>query len=524
MVMWNGVVALAAVAVLSVGSPVFAGPITSADLGQLVLSTSTYTGSAGLITIGQTLPGGGLAVANGAYPAVFNNAGPDGSFGVTSPIFVDTINAKAAPGSNIVNTLNVTQLAANSGINLVTSFSSKSELALNLTPNGAGLTFMGYVATANQLDVSNSNTPGVVEPGNPVTTKPTYRAVALLNLNTDSLQVTNTNAYSGNNGRAVILGSNGTYYMVGNAGNGNGSTGITNGTGVQILTTGSTPADPNTIQAGSYNITQNGYPADKSSKDNNFRGETIFNNTLYVTKGSGSNGIDTVYRVGTAGTLPTGGPLDGPAAAGSISILPGFPTNLAKGAANTVSHPFGIWFANATTLYVADEGDGVMGDAAGSTTAGLEKWSLVGGVWKEDYVLQSGLNLGQNYTVSGTDFAGDSGSYTAATDGLRNLTGQVNADGTVTLYAVTSTVSNSGDQGADPNELVAINDVLSDTTAGQAAGESFQTIDSAVYGQVYRGVALAPTTTTPEPSTWFLLATGFAVMFFASKRRRATRG
>jgi hypothetical protein len=38
-----------------------------------------------------------------------------------------------------------------------------------------------------------------------------------------------------------------------------------------------------------------------------------------------------------------------------MCILNGFPTLLAKSSAG-VSYPFGIWFANSTTLYVADEG------------------------------------------------------------------------------------------------------------------------------------------------------------------------
>jgi hypothetical protein len=150
---------------------------------------------------------------------------------------------------------------------------------------------------------------------------------------------------------------------------------------------------------------------------------------------------------------------------------------------------------------------------------------LVNGTGIEDYVLQSGLNLGQNYTVTGIDFAGDSGSYTAATDGLRNLTGQVNADGTVTLFAVTSTVSTSGDQGADPNEVVAINDVLGDTLASQVTGESFQTIDSAVYGDVLRGVAVAPAqSAAPEAGTWAMLASGLALLGIGVVRRKRAAG
>ena len=67
------------------------------------------------------------------------------------------------------------------------------------------------------------------------------------------------------------------------------------------------------------------YPPDKSGKDDNFRGETIFNNTLYVTKGSGGNGIDTVFQVGAAGALPT----LLTASSTQVTILPGFPMGLA---------------------------------------------------------------------------------------------------------------------------------------------------------------------------------------------------
>ena len=49
----------------------------------------------------------------------------------------------------------------------MTSFSSKSELALNLSTNGRYVTFMGYVAPADALDVSNSNTPGAIDSDQP---------------------------------------------------------------------------------------------------------------------------------------------------------------------------------------------------------------------------------------------------------------------------------------------------------------------------------------------------------------------
>jgi uncharacterized protein (TIGR03437 family) len=393
------------------------------------------------------------------------------------------------PAGTLVNTM-----AIPPGM-VVTSFSSKSELALNLSPDGTAITFMGYVAPVNTIDVSNANTPMVYDPTNPAGGS-YFRAVVQVGAN-GAIQLTPTNAYPGNNGRAAVL-AKGLYYMVGNSNNGSGTPAdVVAAGGVQVATPGQA-ATTLPQQMGNFSITQltdpstgQPYAADKLGKDNNFRGLTIFNNTLYVTKGSGGNGVDTVYQVGNAGTLPT----LANAATAPITILPGFPTTLAKNATAASDYPFGIWFANATTLYVADEGDGVAADAAGSTTAGLQKWTLVNGTWKLAYVLQNGLSLGQPYTVVNYPAA-----LNPATDGLRNLTGKVNSDGTITIWAVTSTVSANGDQGADPNKLVTITDVLANTSATTAVSEQFTTLRTAAAGEILRGVAFAPTAGTSPMS------------------------
>ncbi|MDQ2724812.1 MAG: hypothetical protein M3Y36_04875, partial [Actinomycetota bacterium] len=197
-----------------------------------------------------------------------------------------------------------------------------------------------------------------------------------------------------------------------------------------------------------------------------------------------------------------------------MCILKGFPTDLAK---SPTSYPFGVWFANPTTLYVADEGSGdntyssatgTYTTAAASTMAGLEKWvfNSTTGQWNLAYTLQSGLHLGQPYTVSGYPDGTNSGPggtnlpWAPATDGLRNLTGRVNADGTTTIFATTSTVSGSGDQGADPNQLVSITDQPGATSA--PAAESFQPVVAPENGMVVRGVSFTPgTINTPPAST-----------------------
>ncbi len=382
------------------------------------------------------------------------------------------------------------------------------------------------------MDVSNANTPGEIDPTNPVAAG-YYRVVAEVNAG-GRIHYTLTNAYSGDNGRAAILNNSGgsnVIYTAGNAGNGSNPQpdGIIIGAGAQIMTPqrASEREQTKTVGAptpvGSFNVTQLGDKADKIGKDTNFRGLTVYNNVVYYTKGSGSNGVNTVYFVDTTGKacpatgvgvpqpgaeLPTSPIAYNPALLQTEGVTPynmcvlqGFPTTLAK---NATMFPFGMWFANADTLYVADEGDGTntysaatntYTDAAGQTTAGLQKWVFNGTSWNLAYTLTSGLNLGVPYTVPGYP-AGDNAAtglpWAPATDGLRNLTGRVNRNGTVTIWAITSTVSGSGDQGADPNKLVAITDPLS--ASSPAPWEQFVTVRAAGFGQVLRGVSFTPGT------------------------------
>ncbi|HEX8892916.1 MAG TPA: hypothetical protein VF783_06320, partial [Terriglobales bacterium] len=472
------------------------------------------------------------------YPFVFNNAPVDGSFGITSKLFLDQITT----GGRLINSLEIPN-SSQKGVpptkdQMVTSFSSKSEVALNLSTDGSYLTFMGYLAPINALDVSNSNTPGVVDPTNPVGEN-VYRVVALIDAK-GKLRYTLTNAYSGNNGRAAILnntdGAN-VVYTSGNAGNGANPQpdGVIIAAGAQILSpevksvVAQSPGLPTPV--GSFNITQLGYKPDKIGKDTNFRGLRIFDNVIYYTKGSGGNGINTVYFVDTTGTAcPSGGvglpapgatlPTSGldynpdPAVIQADGLVPynmcvltGFPTILAKSA---TLFPFGVWFANATTVYVSDEGNGAVGNtvatfydpAAAQTTAGLQKWifNSSSGQWELAYTLTNGLNLGVPYIVPGYPTGLNSGTggtgfpWAPATAGLRNINGVVNGDGTATIYAITSTVSGSGDQGADPNKLVVITDDVSAATL--PAAEKFTTLDSSRNGEVLRGVSFTPGTFT----------------------------
>jgi hypothetical protein len=510
--------------------------------GTLVISGSVYVGNASTVTPGEDLPPGcaggangssdvsvptttpntsitvsvpcGSASDNGEYPNLFdshnvwnNNANGNNDFGVTSPIFLEDITTNGIP----LRTLPIPSDL------VVTSFSSKSELALSRSVDGKSLTFVGYQGgpgcggfpvsptAPNLLDVSNSNTPGICDPTNPVISSweggfPTayYRAVIEVDAH-GHIQVTDGNAYSGDNGRAVIKGGNGLYYVAGNDNSGNIpkksilSTPIgidlVNATGAELLVPGQDPpVPPNVAMIGRLQL-----GSDKPGKDTNFRGVTIFNNTLYVTKGSGGNGINTIYQVGTPGTLPTGTAAE--LATVPITIPQGFPST--TDSTNT-AFPFGMFFANASTLYVCDEGDGnlvtpaVDGNVAtalAQTMAGVQKWVLQDGTWSMVYVLNNGMNIGAPYRVPNYPAA-----LNPATDGCRNLTGRVNRDGTVDIYAVTSTVSTNGDPGADPNKLMKVTDILNAKSLPTGHGfiGRFVTLRSARAREVFRGVAFAP--------------------------------
>lgn len=552
--------------------------------GNLLVSRSVY--DPGFTVAGQ-LPYNGNptgtgtaasavdAVTPGGFPYVFTNDANDANFGVTAEIYLD----QWAPGAtSAASSTDITALARQSGFDLSTSFPSKSELALNVSSDKSAVTFMAYNAPIDQIDISNSNTPGVVDPTNTDVAAPTYRTVAQLNLAKNTLTFTPTNAYSGNNGRAAVL-ENGTYYMVGNAGNSGSNPNptyaqldtLTMDTGVQSITPGSacafsqvigafssetganastyTPAtaggactlvgvngtitdpaastvfskktNPGGNQFGFTLAQVSGQSADKTGKDNNFRGLFVDpNGTMYVSKGSGSNGVNTVFQVGATGALANGGllPQNAP-----ITIVPGFPTTSAatlvtsststtatQPAASTLSqgvvYPFGMWVPsnNTNLMFVADEGDGGTAAYAPNGSGGLWVYQNTNGTWAPIAHIVQGLNLGQAYTVTDTNgtYGTKGASYTTTPDGLRNIVGQLNSNGSYTIYAVTSTVGSTAanasgvttpsttfDEGADSNQLVSI---TVSVTGSTVTTSGFKLLQTAPYGQVLRGVTLVP--------------------------------
>ena len=186
----------------------------------------------------------------------------------------------------------------------------------------------------------------------------------------------------------------------------------------------------------------------------------------------------------------------------NMCILKGFPTNLATSTSRRSTIPFGMWFANDHTLYVADEGDGdTTYSAATNTYIDSTRRRSRRPAWRSGCSTRqpaSGTSRTRcrpgSTSVSRTrcpvirPASTRSGRpdcpWSPATDGLRALTGRVNRDGTATIWAVTSTVSGGGDQGADPDKLVAISDRLDGPRHPRA-----ETVPDGPHGPVRPGAA-----------------------------------
>ncbi len=425
--------------------------------GTLIVSRVHYDGTAFTTT--------------DTFPTIFNDSSISG---ITAPIFLDEY--LPIPFLPRLGSLALT--------GIVTSFSSKSEGALMRSANGKFLTYMGYDAGAGLNGVSNSYTPGANLAGN---TLPLYnREVALIAADGTVNLTPETNAYSGDNPRAAITADGTQFYMAGNSDSTIAKDGT--GPGTTIGARYGTPGSDLSVQLGVYFASDRPDESTKQHvKDNNFRGVGIFGGNLYVSKGSGGNGDDGVFQVmnGTGNGLPTG-------TGNTITKLLGGPaTDPVTGGSSPLT-PFGFWFANQTTLYVADEGNpntDANGNLIPDPMSGLQKWSLVNRTWQLDYVIQNGLNLYKAENVAGYPVP-------TFTYGLRNMTGTTNWDGSVTIFAITSQFSSISGGEPDPTRLVMVVDQPGATSPASGIGalflDRFVTLQQSRGGDVFRGVALAP--------------------------------
>lgn len=374
-----------------------------------------------------------------------------------TPVILEEIDPTTG---TIVGVMELPQTASGANNAFSGEYGSSSEGLLQLAANDQSLVIAGYDVSAAAYNAGESNGNNIY--GNAALAQSTsieggtYTAVArvIANISYNGNVDTSTalyNVFNTNNPRSVATVDGSSFYI-----SGQGVKGDTT-QGVYLVTDGSSTATE------IYDATDT-------------REVEIYNGTLYVSIDSTQNNT---AGIASFGTLPTGST--------TADVLTGIQTSVTLTAAeeNTVNasavgtsvalSPEQYFFANATTLYVADGGDpkgGTVGDG------GLQKWTLdpKTGVWTLDYTLSAGLNLVENSAISGTT-------------GLIGLSGVLNANGTVTFYATNSTLTDLGQ-----TYLYTITDDVNATTL--SSSESFTVVETAAADTNIRGVAVSPSAPT----------------------------
>jgi len=406
-----------------------------------------------------------------------------------------------------------TTVGANSAIS--GEYGSASEGILQQSVNGQYLTIMGYGVNAAAFNSAPLTTYGTSalgqttsltaaqQTGTPVTTVP--RVVALIgadgSVNTSTAL---TGVFNQNNPRSAVTVDGTSFYV---SGQGASKTDPTQGVFYAPLGATTATAIDNSTDTRSVSIYNNTLYVSRDYNPSGSGGQNFTNISSLV----GPNGLPTSSTgLTTTHITPPASPFSAGGNNGSITLTPGTQNGVNDSRLGSFVYlsPEQYFFANSTTLYVADSGQPKNGsvNAAALGEGGLQKWSLVNGAWTLDYDLVAGLNLVNNANAN-------SNTPTASgVTGLFGLTGEV-VNGQVELFA-----TSYGLNELSPSYLYEITDTLSDTTIAEAGVEAFQTLYSAPDDTSIRGVAFAPEV-TPIPATWSMMLLGLGVLGFIGYRR-----
>ena len=423
-----------------------------------------------------------------------------------SPLTLFQFSHTGTSSAAYVNSLVLPQTGAGA---ISSEYGSSSEGTIQLTSDGRSLVIMGYGINAATFNanptaygtaINNPAKPTALAQSGSLTGQsytPVARVVAVIGADGSSDTSTRLfNIFNGNNPRSVASADGSTFYVSGQ-GSGTDAT-----AGVFYATRGASAATAIT-----------GLDTTNKTLSQDTRIVELVGGTLYASVDSKGGSNSARDFIGTLGTPPATGLYDsgngptqltgfGESKTGRLTITALNGNGLASVGAIVNLSPEEYFFANPTTLYVADAGQpkNNSGATSGLGLGGLQKWSFIGGSWKLDYTLTAGLNLVAN-------------TGTAGTTGLLGLTGLVNGD-SVELYATNYTI---GD--LDPTFLYGITDSLSALT--KPTGETFVQLAAAPVNSNFKGVSFAPqVAAVPEPASWALLIVGFGVVGTASRRRR----
>ena len=405
-----------------------------------------------------------------------------------------------------VDSLVLPQVASGNNFAVSAEYGSSSEGAIQLSGNGQYLTVMGYgvnAAAFNANPFAYGNNAALAQSNS--LTGQTVAAVPRVVVTIDGNGNVNSstavyNVFNGNNPRSVYSATGNTFYI-----SGQGSSGDSTG-GVFYTTTGSHSATAIT-----------GLDTSGGTVAQDTRSVQIINGQLYVSvdsKGGSGNARSYIGTLGTAGNPPTSlanggnGPtmLTGFGNTGGTGkeVISAANTNGINKAGQTVNlSPEAFYFANASTLYVADSGSPKNNSASTALgDGGLQKWinskADGSGTWTLAYTISAGLNLVSNTASSGTT-------------GLLSLTGKV-VNGQVELFTTNYTVGDT-----DKTYLFGITDTLSATT--KLGGEAFSILATAPADSNFKGVSFAPVSPVPEPTTYAMFGAGLLMIWVVRRRQ-----
>jgi hypothetical protein len=437
-------------------------------------------------------------------------------------------------------TLPTTSSGSNSAIS--GEYGSASEGILEDSTNGAYLTIMGYGVNASTFN-SDVSLPTASNPygtsalgqttsltGASSTTVP--RVVALIGADGSvDTSTALTGVFNENNPRSVATVDGSSFYVSGQGVTGDGTGGVfyatkgaTTATAINSNTT--TPTGASSVNPATGTETRTVEIVNTGS------GNELMVSRDFKVSGTPNDATDIRSITGPGGALPTTSAgatvtrvlpntLSSQSNYGSVNLSSSL---LLNGVNNSRSGSFvylspeDFFLAAPNVMYVADSGQPKNGsaNAAGLGEGGLQKWvnsaANGSGTWTLQYDLSAGLNLVNNAMATSTN------PTAPGVTGLFGLAGQVEANGTVELFA-----TSYGLNELSGSYLYGITDSLNATAP--ANGESFTTLETASTGTLIRGVAFAPeAVAAPEPSTTSMLILALlGAAGFAWKRRNSLK-
>ncbi|WP_342165029.1 beta strand repeat-containing protein [Methylobacterium sp. SD21] len=398
--------------------------------------------------------------------SVYGNSDGSGPYGDNNatPITLEQITTGGDLVSRFVlpQTTTVTNGVTNSVIS--GEYGSSSEGSLQLSGDGHWLVIGGYGINADTYNDGGAAIYGDARLAQSTSVQGgQYTAVprVIAKIGADGSVDTSTilyNVYNTNNPRSIATVDGSDFYISGQGKKGDTTQGV-------------------------FLVHDGGTTATSIDHSTDTRTIEIVDGQLYVSRDS-KQGTGGTSNLGTYGALPTGAtvatPLNGISTSVQLGTGQGNNVNGSAVGTKVALSPENFFFANATTLYIADSGNPKQG---GLGDGGLQKWVYQGSQWVLQYTLSDGLNLVPNSAAEGTT-------------GLIGLTGRV-VGGTVELYATNSTVGDT-----DQTYVFGIHDQLAATSG---AGESFVTLVTADENTNIRGISFAPTPVGPQVT---LTATG----------------